>query len=451
MVKTKHTHRFIARFKIEAETPLFVGSGESSLMTDALVQKDVNGFPMIQGTSLAGVLRHSFGINAEKLFGDKNSEASKLKVSGAYMLLENGKISEGIIDSFSVELKERFDHLPKRQHVRITEKGVAEKHGLFDNEVVYKGTQFVFEIEVRGNEDDVENWNKILELVQSPTFRLGSGTRNGYGKLKVIGAYIRNFDLRKEADFNEYLNFDPSFNNDLKFNKLTSEGNVYQDFTKFSLQLQPDSFFIFSAGFGDDDADNKPIEEDVINYKDDGEIVFEKQTLIPATSIKGAIAHRVAFHFNKLQKAFVGNLEGNVPKVGIENHAVATLFGKAGKQVLDASAGNVFINDFYFKNQEVINKVFNHVAIDRFTGGAMQGALFSEKVTNLLDKNFSFEIYVKTSALSHNVKIAFENTLIDICKGLLPLGGMTTKGHGIFTGSVTDGIEFSYTYPNNED
>ena len=31
---------------------------------------------------------------------------------------------------------------------------------------------------------------------------------------------------------------------------------------------------------------------------------------------------------------------------------------------------------------------------------------------------------------------AFENTLKDICNGMLGLGGMNTKGHGFFSGDV---------------
>jgi hypothetical protein len=45
---------------------------------------------------------------------------------------------------------------------------------------------------------------------------------------------------------------------------------------------------------------------------------------------------------------------------------------------------------------------------------------------------------------------AFENSLKDICKGLLPLGGMTTKGNGIFTGTLTKNkIENLFTYDRN--
>ena len=40
-----------------------------------------------------------------------------------------------------------------------------------------------------------------------------------------------------------------------------------------------------------------------------------------------------------------------------------------------------------------------------------------------------------------NIIKAFELSLKDICNGMLPLGGATTKGHGIFTGKLLkDGV-----------
>ena len=56
--KSGYNHRFLARFVIEAETPLAVGSGEKDVLTDALVATDVNGLPYIPGTAIAGVVRH---------------------------------------------------------------------------------------------------------------------------------------------------------------------------------------------------------------------------------------------------------------------------------------------------------------------------------------------------------------------------------------------------------
>jgi len=448
-----HSHRYLARFIVAAETPLFVGSGIASLMKDALVQKDVNGLPMIAGTSLAGVLRHSFPSTddwIEKVFGSSNADkgsGSLLKVSSAYMLLNEDNVVEGVMEHLDNNILSRYTNLPSRQHVKITDKGVAKKAGLFDNEIVYKGTRFVFELELRGTDADKTHWDKIIEQVQGPTFRIGSGTRNGYGSLKVMAVYNRVFDLQLGADFKDYVNFDPSFNSGLKFTQVTHpEAVSINGYTHYHLALKPDLFFVFSEGFGDDDADNKPLEEEVAVYNKES-IIFEKQTVIPASSIKGAISHRVAFHYNKITEQYADYSKGTV---GSESPAVSTLFGvEAGtKSQKDAQAGNVFINDWYYSKHEITNnKIFNHVAIDRFTGGAMDGALFSEKVSNLKTGDFSFDIYVNIVALKDvNVEIAFENSLIDICKGLLPLGGMTTKGHGMFTGSVTENGKELYNY-----
>lgn len=446
-----HTHRYIARFVVAAETPLFVGSGTASLMKDALVQKDINGLPMIAGTSLTGVLRHALSTNdwIDKVFGSSNAigSSSRLKVSPAYMLLNEHEVSEGILVELDKTVLARYSNLPSRQHVRITEKGVAADKGLFDNEVVYKGTRFIFELELRGTDADKLHWDAILQQVNGPVFRIGSGTRNGYGSLKVMSVYNRIFDLQNQSDFTDYVNFEPSLNSDLKLVKANpSSSTTINNYTHYRLNLKPDLFFVFSEGFGDDEADNKPLEEEVAVYNQRG-IVFEKQTVIPASSIKGAISHRVAYHYNKMTQQYA---DYGLGSVGSNSHAVANLFGvEAGsKSKKEPQAGSVFISDWYYSKDEVANtKIFNHVATDRFTGGAMDGALFSEKVSNLLTDDFAFDIFVKNSALSdETVKSALEASLTDICKGLLPLGGMTTKGHGMFTGSISKNGEELYNY-----
>ena len=75
------------------------------------------------------------------------------------------------------------------------------------------------------------------------------------------------------------------------------------------------------------------------------------------------------------------------------------------------------------------------MAIDRFTGGAIKGALFSEK-TVYGGNELKIKILVKMKDMDDDVVIAFEQTLDDICKGMLPLGGGVNRGHGIFTGTI---------------
>ncbi|MCC5938406.1 MAG: hypothetical protein JJU34_14100 [Lunatimonas sp.] len=438
----------IARFMLEAEIPLFVGSGQSTLLKDALVQKDANGFPMISGTTLAGVLRHQFSKHgntesAANLFGDSKGgdtgTGSLIKVSPGLMMLNKTQVSEGLlVDEKWDALKAQFEHLPVRQHVRMNDKAVAEKNGLFDNEVIFKGTRFVFELELTDfSGKNKDNWDKILKTVGSPDFRIGAGSRNGYGSLKVLQVQKMQYDLNSEMQ--EYLELSSSFNaiDWGKENEAKAE-SVSSSKTHYKLKLTPDPFFIFGSGYGDQDVDNTPVEEEVAVYSETG-IEFEKQSLVPGSSIKGALSHRVAYHYNKEKKRWAGTAEA---KVGIQNEAVAELFGKAGKNVDDPKAGKVFIDDIFLTQEKVKNdKILNHVAIDRFTGGALEGALFSEKVSYLNDDALEINLFAEKEIAEEYLE-ALEEGLKDICKGLLPLGGMTTKGHGIFTGSLCiDGNE----------
>jgi hypothetical protein len=297
-------------------------------------------------------------------------------------------------------------------------------------------------LELRGTENDSIQWQEILNYIKNPTFRLGSGTRKGYGNLRVVASFNKKFDFTNELELNEYLDFSPSLNTELNWSNEHDKSKVNSSYITYDLYLKPDSFFLFSEGFGDEEVDNMPKTEDVVFYSEK-KLNFISSTVIPASSIKGAIAHRVAYHYNKLMNQFVG-----IGKSGAENNAVYELFGTlAGDKNRVAVAGNVFISDLYFDDEKIANnKIFNHVAIDRFTGGAIQGALFSEKVSNLLVDELHLSIHVKDNNYSNNVVLSFEETLIDICKGLLPLGGMTTKGNGIFTGILFKNGKEEFNY-----
>lgn len=440
---SKLNHRFIARIVLEAKTPLFVGSGESSLLKDALVIKDHGGLPIIPGTTLSGVLRHTLEESDgdstwADIFGyQRNSEGlgSRVRISSAYFLLGNHKVLERFSEQADRYLLLRMNNLPSRQHVRINEKGVAVKFGLFDNEVVYNGARFVFEIELKGSSEDLPLWERMIREFSSPLFRIGQGTRQGYGKLGVLQLYQRIFNLEMKNEFDDYLNFDSSFNSTLSM-EPPRESDIKSNIIHYKLVLIPEDFFVFSKGFGNDEVDNMPITEDVIVY-DNNTTSFIEHTVIPASSIKGAMAHRVCFHYNRL----IGNFaDYNTGVTGIDNDAVYHLFGAESGGVLRAGLrGKVIIDDLYFTEAQINNsKVLNHVAIDRFTGGAMDGHLFSEKVSFNNRSPITLNIYVEQFNLlpGDNILKALELAMTDVCKGLLPLGGMTTKGYGMFTGTL---------------
>jgi CRISPR/Cas system CSM-associated protein Csm3 (group 7 of RAMP superfamily) len=449
------THRFIARVVVEAKTPLLVGSGLSSLTNDITVLKDHNGLPFIPGTSIAGVLRHSLEDNEDQdnrkwsdIFGYTENEeglGSRLKVSSAYFVLPGEKVAEEIDMDIDPALKRKLETLPVRQHVRIDEKGVAVKGNLFDNEVVYRGSKFIFELELKGGKNDLQSWESLIGCIKGPLFRIGRGTRNGYGRLEVEKIFRKEFDLHDSEQFKGYLEFDHSLNSKLEYEKIGTGGIRSQ----YSLELSPDDFFIFANGFGDNESDNMPKVEEIMVYGKN-EITFKTKVVIPASSLKGAISHRTCFHHNRLAGKYADREEGSS---GIENEAVYRLFGSEREREIDgkpARRGIVLIDDIHLDLEDRY-KLFNHLAIDRFTGGALSGALFSEKAVYGKEICLSIPISISEELEKEEhqpVMDSFEAALTDLCKGLLPLGGMTTKGFGCFTGNLYRDGNLIFSYSN---
>lgn len=450
MTATRYTHRHIARLTVEAETPLAVGTGKGSdILTDAPVAKDVNGLPYIPATSIAGVLRHAMGYTDDKTDGnpfgyisksDDNNDSghgSDIIFTDAVMVGKNGKALDGIQDiDWNDEFYRYFQDLPVRQHVRIDHKGTAENNGKFDNEVVYKGTRFVFEIELMSDKDDKEHIKKAVEHLRYCTLRIGGGTRKGYGKLKIIKCLQATFNLSTPEGLEKYLKKSSSLAEDLDGFTKISEIESLDDskWTHYQLKLKPLDFFMFGSGMGDSDADNVYVSELVVSQGES--IDNNKRVLIPGSSVKGAIAHRTAYHYNKIKKRFAGKIPE--AKVGCDNEAVAAIFGEK-KSDKTFTRGRILIDDVIKGQAEPKSKPFFHNKIDQFTGGTMDGALFQEKVIYDKDTEYTFDIYVENSALADDdIKKAFVQSLRDICTGLLPLGGITNRGNGIFTGTATE-------------
>lgn len=440
-----YQYRHIARLVVEADSALAVGTGDSDIFTDAPVARDVNGLPYIPATSIAGVVRHALGVKdgEENLFGhhDKDGgKGSQVVFTDAVMIGNDGKAIDGLaaID-WQDEFYSAYQQLPIRQHVRIDRNGTAENGGKFDNEVVFKGTRFVFELGIYSNENQDVEFNQILAALGNETLRIGGGTRTGYGKLKIVDCQIATLNLTNSDDLHDYISKSSSLA--ATWNRFSpasisiqSTGNGY---TRYVLQLQPSDFFLFGSGQGDDDADNTPMTESVVTWKDTTPQIVYEQVLIPASAVKGALAHRTAYHYNRIKGLFIENADSEAnymetkAATGGDNPAVAAIFGKMedGK----TAPGNILITDVIEGNLQ--SKVFFHNRIDVFTGGTIDGALFQEKSVFAGGKTYTLEILVAEKALADkDCREAFERSLQDVCDGMLPLGGTVNRGNGTFKG-----------------
>ena len=452
-----YTHRFLARFVIEAETPLAVGGGEKDILTDALVATDVNGLPYIPGTAIAGVVRHMIeevkpeDFNVNKIFGfqdKKDGHGSEIIFTEAKILNSKGEVVDGMnLKAKEDSLLKYYDELPIRQHVRINDKGVTDKAGKFDEQVIFAGTRFCFEMEMVAKGGPIDNFNKILAQVQSQTFRIGGGTRSGFGKIKVVDLQTKTLDLTKQEQLKAYLEKPSVLNSDFWSKENHGQEEIKSNgWITYELKLQPEDFFIFGSGFGDDEVDMTPVKEKKVVWENDvNGRLSEDLVLIPAASVKGALAHRVAFHYNRLNGRFAGCTGDKEPKVGNENEAVQALFGYENQEAKKQVRGNLLFSDV-IKDEltDKSDKILNHVAIDRFTGGAIDGALFSEKTTYGKGHDFTLTILAKERALEGEIQESLEAAMMDICKGMLPLGGGVNRGNGAFSGTLLRGNDVIY-------
>ena len=449
--------KYLARLVLEAETPLHVGSGNSDLTLDAPINCDANGLPQINGSSLAGILRNTFSSDekaADRIFGFQNKdkgEGSRLVISNAHLVYGKGKVVEGLMMPEDIE-KDTFLSammpyaLPLRDHCRIGDKGSAADKGKFDNCVLPKGLRFMCELELTEDKDDIsQSWKQLLDLFASPMFRIGGKVRSGLGKLKVNKYWSKEFDFNNEEDKKAYCAHSSSFNRNVEWKDWNQTAETSDKYVCYTLNIQPENFFTFGSGYGDEEVDMTPKKELIVKWNDKGEpTISEAKILVPASSIKGAVSHRVAYHYNKLVGNFAEKFNGlkdDEKPAGTNSKAVQILFGYdkkgKGKAENEVAAGKVFFDDMLIEEKPE-EKIFNHVSIDRFTGGAMNGALFDEKVCGNKISVAPIEIYVEESSLKdENVEKAFEKTLDDICSGMLPLGGGTMRGHGCFAGSWT--------------
>ena len=198
---------FIAYIIFEAKTALKVGSRNADFLQDSPIQKDWNELPMILGTSITGVLRKEF----EEKMAKERDIGSKTIISNALLLDENKKVNESLLLEKSKFL-ENFIVLPIREHNAMNHKGVTIDKSKYDEEVVFKGTQFKFSIEMLNeNEDDKNKFFELLNLLSKNSFRIGSGSTKGFGQVEVLEITYDEFDVNSE----EYINLSSSLNTNL--------------------------------------------------------------------------------------------------------------------------------------------------------------------------------------------------------------------------------------------
>ena len=452
---------YSAKVTVECDTPLSIKGDESDFTFDTTLVRDVNGYPTIPGTSIAGVLRSvakQCGADEATLFGyadNKDVSPSQIQTSFGFVHTADNQPLLGLSKK-AIESDNKVDLLLKnltpilRDQVALNEYGAAVDGAKLDRTAVPKGARFSFELNWASGQQDDDQWRKILGWLAHPNFRIGGLTQRGFGKLKIIQINQAFYDMHKPEDLQAWQH-----NRQYDFNAQNGqivEQTIAQadDFINFELDLKAEDFWRIGQGskaIRKDSEDFKepdliPYTETIITWNGNQATERDQQVVIPAAGVKGALRHRTLFHFRKLNNDFSDG--SKLPKEAIyQNIALKNLFGDI--QLADkndkAKAGNLIMDDIYL-DKTPATQIMMHNKIDRFTGGTIDGALFSEQL--LYGGGFKLSGQIQTQKgdklieQSKELLTAFKYALQDLAEGRLALGGGSTKGHGYFNAQAID-------------
>jgi len=477
----KALSRDVARVTVELKSPLHIGTGSGDELCDSLLVTDANGLPCMPGTSLAGALRSKWeqefgGEKAAAVFGSQEDgleSRSGLEVSFGHVHDSRDRPVPPrmqLADIMADPLLRAIRQPLVRQHVRLTHRHVAAQRGLYDENVVPAGNRFTFELCAVGMESGV--LDNIIAWLASGSVRLGAKTRSGLGNLKLVRVWRRRFDLGDDGDYRDYCSLPVGLHEEVEgiLPAVEIEGVEHrqEQVRAVKIRIVPTGFWMVGGGQPgkaeeklDEKNDKAP---DIVPYREGrvrwkvredqsvrGELDLEGEVVVPGSAIKGALRHRTAFHYNRLQGTFADNMndEKELEKHdGLNCPACQELFGAVLHHDQGGSAGRVFVEDVFagYPDQQRIM----HVSLDRFTCGPIDGALF-EDAPCFKGRPWEFTITIADAAgVSREARKALDLALRDLVEERLSIGRGSGPGYGFCAGEyawdddgqwVNEGVE----------
>jgi len=482
-----HSQLHIARVVLEAVTPLSISTGSPDGVFDSALVRDANDLPAIPATSLAGVLRSLYTQQhgseaAQRLFGYQHRHdgaASRLHVGWGHLLDSRGRAACGLLlgpeaqrlrdDPLLADARAQQDHPTHRNRVRLTHRGAAADTGKFDRTVLPAGHRFAVELRLYTAPDETDDlWQSLLSLLGHPGLRLGGGVRAGLGRMRCIRLHTGRFDLRQPAQAQALarLGADPSATQGLDARPIPHFQGAHWLAATLSLRahnlwrIGQGDVAIGNIGPDDKTPDLLPVTERRILWKDgQGQVNAQRELLLPATSLKGVLAHRMAFHARRFAGCWADQ-EHARDRDGqpIPPPEVLALFGQIKDKTEDGQqpqgwAGCLFIDDTYLPIHSSARLMHN--SIDRFTGGVREHMLFEEE--NVYGGQAAVHLSIdlqrlKWAASDHGTTVAaiqkaFVAALRDLGEGRLALGARSTSGNGFFRADIPPELTTAWPEP----
>ncbi|WP_024861866.1 RAMP superfamily CRISPR-associated protein [Ruminococcus flavefaciens] len=392
------------KLKFSLASPLAIGSGNDSV-TDSDVILDSADDPVIPATALAGAIRHflaAYGNLDDSFWGTIGNSSDGKAISSRIRFYDAVLGSDHFItfrDGVALSSKLPSELLENEMPYNK----IAVDGAKFDMEAVETNAEFSALIELlNASEKEKSDIIKTLAAFDCGVLRIGSKTSRGYGQISISWLGISEFTLPQ--DRKRWLDFD-QFNqgNEECYSEITpklKEFSVTDFADTISLKLkQKGAISIRSYTVKDiSSADYTQLSTN------DGVPV------IPGTSWAGAFRSR----FKELSADPV---------------LTDKLFGFVDTENNEQQKSRIYFSESRLKNG--ISKMITRNAIDRFSAGVKDGALYSE--ITCYDSCCDLDItLLKDVEETEKCRIIIAAVLCDLSNGYLSIGGLASVGRGIF-------------------
>ncbi len=430
-----------ARVVVEAElvlkTPAHFGSGDSpeDTVIPLLVDPYDEVSPLLPGASIAGALRayllarqggylssDEFHRNshAARLFGSIHSDTHHPE----QMLLQSRVIVNDAIGQW------RHDGSPHdvRRGVKLDRHmHTAEDKLLFTHELWNAGTVFplhcellIYDTDHQSRAELIGQFAVALSGLSDGSIRIGARKQRGFGEICVETWHVREFNLRQQKDLLAWLRL----------------GNDHLS-TVQGTQSGTDLIKLFSAV--PDYPDARQIAALTASFAIDGSLLIREYE-------EDSAVHLSTLHQGQMKPivsgtSVAGALRSRMHKIAATIHAeedahqhVASLFGTEvdPQNARNTRASRIQIDETIIEGTPA-DWVQARVSIDRFTGGALDGALFTEKpIFGVNDVKVTLNIRIINPRSSEIGWLLL--ALKDLWTGDLPIGGERSIGRGRLQG-----------------
>lgn len=437
--------------QLRAAAALHVGRGEG-VVVDLALARDGAGRLVVPGTSLAGVLRalarrHWDDADVSRLFGYQQGEAGH----AAWI-----RVADAVVSG----------HVELRDGVSIDrERGAAAHDFLFTREVVAAGATLTLKLEIEVDRTRVALVSRVLPqlaaILRARGLTVGAASSRGLGRLVAREVVLRRLELSRIDHVRAWWC--------VRADRVASwPGGCTVSLAepppcpgwRIEVRWRPRGPLMVKAGGAGEHIQQVPL----TTRTPEG-----YRAVIPGASIKGALRARAERIWRTLAGASGGGVAGVHAQPAAEMEAVSDLFGRprergqvcrAALSVLDCHHDKAFSKDprTWRADEDQGSRppgdrrfpgmrAQTRIAVDRFTGGAMDSALFTQVTPPWEDREPVWQPLVFELELDrlpgverqHRAMALLWLVLRDLIAGDIPLGFGTNQGLGAVRVERIDG------------